>query len=84
VAIIGCRVPWLVLQPEHRMPFVDYAVTPTFLLSFAGAVLSVISAVFKLIVAIGPIGQVVLVAIPVALFCRDIYAGPQAFKNIKG
>ena len=65
------------------MPFLDYAVTPSFLLPIVGAILSVISLIFRFIVAIGPIGQVVLVAIPVALFCRDIYAGPKAFKNIK-
>ncbi len=65
------------------MPFFDYAVTPDFLLTFAGLVLRVISLVFSFIVAIGPIGMVVLVLIPVALFCREIYAGPQAFKNHK-
>lgn len=65
------------------MPFFDYPVDPGFLLTFAGLVLRVISLVFSFIVAIGPIGMLVLVLIPVALFMRDIYAGPQAFKNIK-
>lgn len=65
------------------MPFLDYPIDPPFLLTFAGFVLGIISAVFRMIVAIGPIGQLVLVLIPVALFCRDIYAGPKAFKNIK-
>ncbi len=65
------------------MPFLDYPVDPSFLLTFAGLVLRVISLVFAFIVAIGPIGMIVLVMIPVALFMRDIYAGPQAFKNIK-
>ncbi len=65
------------------MPFFDYPVNAPLLLSFAELVLSVISAIFGVIVAIGPFGQLAVVLIPVALFCRDIYAGPQAFKNIK-
>jgi hypothetical protein len=65
------------------MPFLDYPVDPTLLLSFAELVLTVMSAIFGVIVAIGPIGQLAVVLIPVALFCRDIFAGPQAFKNIK-
>ncbi len=65
------------------MPFIDYTVDPSFLLTFANLVLRVISLIFAFIVAIGPIGMIVLVLIPVGLFMRDIYAGPQAFKNIK-
>ncbi len=63
------------------MPFIDYTVDPSFLLSFAGLVLSVISAIFGVVRAVGPFGQLAIVLIPVALFMRNIYAGPQAFKH---
>lgn len=65
------------------MPFFDYNVDPSLLLSFAEFMLSIISAIFGLVVAVGPFGMVAIVLIPVALFMRDIHAGPQAFKNIK-
>lgn len=65
------------------MPFFDYPVAPDFLLTLAGLVLRVISLVFGFIAAIGPIGILVLVLIPVGLFMRDIHAGPKAFKNHK-
>ncbi len=65
------------------MPFIDYNVDPGFLLSFAGFMLTIISAIFGVVRAVGPIGQVFIVLIPVALFMRDIYAGPTAFKHHK-
>ncbi len=65
------------------MPFLDYPVDPSFLLTFAGLVLSVISAIFRVVVAVGPIGQILIVLIPALLFMRDIYAGPTAFKHHK-
>jgi hypothetical protein len=61
-----------------------FPIDPTsFLLPFTKIFLSLISLVFRGIVAVGPIGQLVIVAIPTALFMKDIYAGPKAFKNIK-
>jgi len=63
------------------MPFIDYTVDPSFLLSFAELVLTVISAIFGVVRAVGPFGQLAIVLIPVALFMRNIYSGPQAFKN---
>jgi hypothetical protein len=67
------------------MPFLDYPVDPTSLLLPATHImLSVISLIFRLVVMVGPIGQIALVAIPTALFCRDIFAGPKAFKQLDG
>lgn len=61
-----------------------FPIDPTaILLPFTKIFLSLISFIFSAIVAVGPIGQLVIVAIPVALFMRDIYVGPKAFKNIK-
>ncbi len=61
-----------------------FPIDPTaILLPFARIFLTLISFVFKGIVAVGPIGQIALFLIPTALFCRDIYAGPKAFKNQK-
>lgn len=65
------------------MPFFDYLPDPGFLLTIADTILRVISLIFAFILAIGPIGIIVVVAIPVGLFLRDIHAGPKAFKNQK-
>ncbi len=65
------------------MPFMDYNVDPSFLLSFAGFMLTIISAIFAVVRAVGPFGQLAIVLIPVALFLRDIHAGPQASRDIK-
>lgn len=65
------------------MPFIDYPVDTPWLLSFAGFMLGIISAIFRLIIAVGPIGQILIVLIPALLFMRDIHAGPTAFKHHK-
>lgn len=61
-------------SPSIRVPFVDYPVDPSFLLAFANLVLRVMSLIFAFIVAIGPMGMIVLVLIAVGLFMRDIYS----------
>ncbi len=58
------------------IPFFDYRPDPQFLLSFAELFLSLSSLIFGFIVAIGPIGMVILVLIPVAYLCWNIYQGP--------
>lgn len=61
-----------------------FPIDPTaILLPFTKIFLTLISFIFRAVVAVGPIGQLVIVAIPTALFMKDIYDGPKAFKNIK-
>jgi hypothetical protein len=61
-----------------------FPIDPTaILLPFTKIFLTLISLIFRAIVAVGPIGQLVIVAIPTALFMKDIFDGPKAFKNIK-
>jgi hypothetical protein len=58
-----------------------FPIDPTaVLLPFTKIFLSLISVIFKAIVAVGPIGQVAIFLIPALLFMRDIYAGPKAGK----
>ena len=54
------------------MPFFSYPAPADWLLPIIKLPLLLISAIFSLIIAIGPIGQVVLVAIIIALYARNI------------
>jgi len=61
-----------------------FPIDPTaILLPFTKIFLTLISFIFRAVIAVGPIGQLVIVAIPTALFMKDIFDGPKAFKNIK-
>ena len=54
------------------MPFFSYPAPADWLLPIIKLPLMLISAIFSLIRVIGPIGQVALVAIIIALFARNI------------
>lgn len=61
-----------------------FPIDPTaILLPFSRIFLTLISFIFRAVVAVGPIGQLVIVAIPVALFMKNIFDGPEAFKHSK-
>lgn len=61
-----------------------FPIDPTsFLLPFTKIFLSLISVIFKAIVAVGPFGQIAIFLIPALLFMKDIYEGPKAFKNLE-
>ena len=54
------------------MPFFTYPANADWLLPIIKLPLMLISAIFSLIVAIGPIGQVALVTVIIALFAKNI------------
>ena len=54
------------------MPFFTYPAPADWLLPIIKLPLTLISAIFSLIIAIGPIGDVVLVAIIIAIFAKNI------------
>ena len=54
------------------MPFFSYPANADWLLPIVKLVLTLISAIFSGIIAIGPIGQVALVAIIIALFAKNV------------
>ncbi len=54
------------------MPFFSYPAPADWLLPIVKLPLMLISAIFSLIIAIGPIGQVAVVAIIIAIFAKNI------------
>ncbi|WP_373063191.1 hypothetical protein [Gemmatimonas sp.] len=54
------------------MPFFSYPANADWLLPIVKFPLMLISAIFNLIIAIGPIGQIAVVAIIIALFAKNI------------
>jgi hypothetical protein len=54
------------------MPFFSYPANADWLLPIVKLPLTLISAIFGGIIAIGPIGQVALVAIIIALYAKNI------------
>ena len=54
------------------MPFFSHPANADFLLPIVKLPLLLISSIFSFILAIGPIGQIALIAIVVALFARNI------------
>ncbi|WP_396201769.1 hypothetical protein [Gemmatimonas sp.] len=54
------------------MPFFSYPAPADWLLPIIKLPLMLISAIFSGIIAVGPIGQVALVAIIIALFARNL------------
>lgn len=54
------------------MPFFSHPANADFLLPIVKLPLLLISGIFSFILAIGPIGQIALIAIIVALFARNI------------
>ena len=54
------------------MPFFDYPVNADWLLALVKLPLMLISLVFQVIFAIGPIGHIVVLAIVIALFARNL------------
>lgn len=57
------------------MPFFTYPMNADWLLPILKLPLTLISLVFQFIIAIGPIGDIALIAIVIGLFARNI-AGP--------
>jgi hypothetical protein len=54
------------------MPFFSHPANADFLLPLIKLPLLLISTIFKVILAIGPIGQIALIAIVIALYTRNI------------
>jgi len=54
------------------MPFFDYPANADWLLPLVKLPLMLISAIFKVVLAVGPIGQVAIVAIAIAVYTRNI------------
>ena len=60
------------------MPFFDHPANADWLLPVLNVPLGLISAIFAFIRLIGPIGQIILVAIIIALFARNIMGPARA------
>lgn len=60
------------------MPFLDHPVDADFLLPIIKLPLLLISGIFKIILAVGPIGQIAIIAIVIALFARNIMGPARA------
>ena len=54
------------------MPFFSYPAPADWLLPIIKFPLTLISAIFSGIIAVGPIGQIALVAVIIALFARNL------------
>ena len=54
------------------MPFFDHPADADFLLPIIKLPLLLISTIFKIILAVGPIGQIAIIAIAIALFARNV------------
>ncbi len=54
------------------MPFFSHPANADFLLPLIKLPLLLISSIFKVILAVGPIGQIALIAIVIALYTRNI------------
>ena len=54
------------------MPFFDHPANADWLLPIIKLPLMLISGIFQLILAVGPIGQIALIAIIIALYAKNI------------
>jgi len=54
------------------MPFFSHPANADFLLPLIKLPLLLISSIFQVILAVGPIGQIALIAIVIALFTRNV------------
>jgi hypothetical protein len=54
------------------MPFFDHPANADFLLPLIKIPLLLISSIFKVVLAVGPIGQIAIVAIAIAIFTKNI------------
>ena len=54
------------------MPFFDHPADADFLLPIIKLPLLLISTIFKIILAVGPIGQIAIIAIAITLFARNV------------
>ncbi|MBU6365685.1 MAG: hypothetical protein KJT01_05690 [Gemmatimonadetes bacterium] len=54
------------------MPFFDHPANADWLLPLVKLPLLLISTIFKVVLAVGPIGQVAIIAIAIALYTRNI------------
>jgi hypothetical protein len=54
------------------MPFFDHPANADFLLPLVKIPLLLISSIFKLVLAVGPFGQIAIIAIAIALFTKNI------------
>jgi hypothetical protein len=60
------------------MPFFDHPANADFLLPIIKLPLLLISTIFKIILAVGPIGQIAIIAIVIALFARNVMGPARA------
>ncbi len=60
------------------MPFFDHPANADFLLPIIKLPLLLISTIFKIILAVGPIGQIAIIAIIIALFARNVMGPARA------
>jgi hypothetical protein len=61
------------------MPFFDHPANADWLLPIAKLPLLLVSGVFWVIRAVGPIGDIILIAIIIALFARNIMGAPHVY-----
>ncbi len=54
------------------MPFFDYPANADFLLPIVKIPLLLISTIFKVILAVGPIGQIAIIAAVIAIYSKNI------------
>lgn len=66
------------------MPFFDHPANADWLLPIAKLPLLLVSGVFWVIRAVGPIGDIILIAIIIALFARNIMGPARAFADDDG
>jgi hypothetical protein len=59
------------------MPFFDHPANADWLLPLIKLPLLLISGIFKIILAVGPIGQIAIIAIAIGLFARNIMGPAQ-------
>jgi hypothetical protein len=60
------------------MPFFDHPANADFLLPIIKLPLMLISGIFQVILAVGPIGQIALIAIIIAIFARNVMGPARA------
>ncbi|AMW04254.1 hypothetical protein [Gemmatimonas phototrophica] len=54
------------------MPFFDHPANADFLLPIIKLPLLLISSIFQVVLAVGPIGQIAIIAVAIALFTKNI------------
>jgi len=60
------------LQPASSMPFFSYPANADFLLPIVKLPLLLISSIFEVVLAVGPFGQIAIIAAFIALFTKNV------------